>query len=557
MVDAITFTGLGSGIDLASIVTAMVDNEKKRFIEPIEEWKTGWEDKIEAFQDLNTKLASLHTTVKALDTQGEFFVKNATSSDTGVLTATADSSAINGAYSITVNQLAQAEKETHAGHADKDTTAVTNAAGTFSYTYNGQARSITVPAGTKLSQLVKLINNDPQNPGVTASVLDDGSGTATAHHLVLTGNTTGSSYTITGISHTLDNFSTGGTSGGGFSQTRAALNAQFRVDGYPAAGWIERSTNTISDAINGITFSLGAAASATITVATDTEAIKTKITDFISSFNEIRKYIKEITSYDTGENKAGILLGNYAVDTIKNKLNAIINTSPTGFRNGSDTYSTLMQLGIATDAESGSETEGLLTIDTAALNEALADNPQAVAELFSEYFSGRSVHPKMVYESYIDTITEAGTYEIKFIAGAPPTGQMRLKGTDTWHTAAWDNTAQTLTGTDGYPEAGLVVRITDTATGFTGEVDLKRGIAGDLKFELDRLTDADEGPLAVLETNYNAIIDSAEDKIAYEEKRIALYEQRLKERYARLEQVLTELNSQMSYMEARLKQLQK
>jgi len=552
---SITFTGLGSSIDMASIVTALVENETARYVTPIEEWKTTWENKITVFQELNTKLASLHTTVKALDTQNEFNVKTAASSDTSVLSVTAESSAINGAYSVTVNQLAQAEKETHAGHADEDTTAVTTVAGTLSYTYNGQARTINVPAGTKLSQLAQLINNDAQNPGVTASVLDDGSGTATAFHLILAGNSTGAGYTITGISHTLDNFAAGGTTGGGFSQTRTALNAQFKIDGYPASGWIERSSNTVGDAITGVSFSLAATGSATITIATDTEAIKTKITDFVAAFNEVRTYIKEITSYNTDTNEAGILLGNYGVDTIKNRLNAIINSSPTGFRDGYDTYTTLMQLGISTDADNGSETEGLLTIDTAALDEALSENPQAVAELFSEYFSGRSAHAKIVYESHIDGITEAGTYEIRFTAGSPPTGQMRLKGTTDWHNATWDNTAQTLTGSDGYPEAGLVVKITDTSISFTGEVDLMRGIAGDLKYELDLLTDSDEGPLAILEKNYNDIIDSAEDKIAYEEKRIALYEQRLKERYARLEATLTELNNQMSYMEARLNQL--
>jgi len=557
MTESITFTGLGSGIDLSSIVKALVDNEKERFVTPIKNWKTSWEDKITAFQELNTKLSSLTTTVKSLDTPAEFLIKTASVSDSYVLSATAESSAFNGTTTITVNQLAQSEKEIHSGHPDSSSTAVTTVAGTFSYTYNGTNRSLSVAAGTTLTQLAQIINNDPQNPGVNASVLDDGSGTATAYHLVLSGTSTGASYTITSISHTLNNFATGGGSGGGFDETQTAQNAQFKIDGYPTSGWIERTSNTISDALTGITFTLKDIGTATITVSPDTEAIKENITKFVNSFNEIRKYIKEKTAFKTTTNEAGILLGNYAVDTIKNRLNAIVATTPLGFRDGYDTYVNLMQIGITTDATEGSETEGLLIIDTATLDEALSQNPDAVAHLFSAYFSGRSAHASLSYESYIDGITVAGTYEISFTTGSPPTAKIRLKGTTEWHDAVWDNATQTITGAAGYPEAGLVVKVTDTSSSFTGEVDLQRGLAGVLKEELELLTDSDEGPLAVLEDNYNSIIKSADDKIAFEEKRIALYEKRLKERYARLEALLGELNSQMSYLSMRVQQFTK
>jgi len=554
-VNSITFTGLGSGIDLASIVEAMVQNETARYVDPIEEWKTSWSDKITAFQELNTKLASLHSKVKSLDTPSEFLTKTTTSSDESVLTASADSTSLNSSYSIVVNQLAKAEKETHSGHADNDTTAVAlNADGTFSYTYNGATRTLSIAKGTTLEGLKDIINNDSQNAGVTATILNDGSGGATAYHLVLSGDSTGATYAITNVAHTLDNFATGGTTpgSGGFSATQTAQNAQIRIDGYPAGGWIERSANTINDAVTGMTFSLVGSGSATVTVTTDTASIKSNIIDFVAAFNEIRDYIKEKTSYNTDTDTAGILLGNYAVDTMKNRLNEIIYSKPSGFRDGYDTYIILAQIGIYTDTESGSDTEGKLIIDEEALDEALANDSQAVSNIFSEYFTGRSAHEKLVYEGYIDTITEAGTYEIKFTAGSPPSGHMRLKGTAEWHDAVWESGSETLTGDYGYPEAGLVVKITDTSVSFTGEIDLKRGIAGDLKTELDLLTDSEDGPLAVLERNYQDIIDSAQNKIEREEKRISLLEERLKERYARLEQLLSELNGQSEYISNRV-----
>ncbi|MEI6127053.1 MAG: flagellar cap protein FliD N-terminal domain-containing protein, partial [Pseudomonadota bacterium] len=137
MASTITFSGLGSGIDMASIVTATIDTEKARYVTPIETWKQSWSDKVTAFQDLNTKLAAFQSTVVGLDTPSEFLVKTASSTNETALQATADDTAINSSYTVEVNQLAKAEKEIHAGHADKDTTPVTGDDGTFSYTYNG------------------------------------------------------------------------------------------------------------------------------------------------------------------------------------------------------------------------------------------------------------------------------------------------------------------------------------------------------------------------------------------------------------------------------------
>lgn len=552
MTSPITFTGLGSGIDLASILDAQLEAERLRHVEPFERWRSEWEDKISAFQALNSKMATLHTTAKALDTESEFFVKQATSTDSAVLAATADSSAVNDSYTLDVNQLAQTEKLTHNGLASEDT--VVNSSGssqTFAYTYDGTTRSITVTDGTTLAELMRQINNDVQNPGVTASVLNDGSGGAAAWHLVLSGQEPGSAYGITvGAATTLSGFSSVD-----FTETQTAQNAQVRVNGYPAGGWIERDSNTFSDIIPGVNIALAGTGSATVTVTSDTESIREKIYEFVSAFNEVRNYIREQTAYDTNTESGGILQGNYAVDIIKNRLNALVSSPPSGFRSDTDTYANLMQIGLSTDVDQGSETQGQLVIDESELNDALSDNPDAVADMFSTYYSGRSVSSGLEFVSYIEGITDPGTYEVAFDSADPSASRIRVEG-GSWHAATWDAATQTLTGVQGMPEAGLVVKVLDTGSSFTGEVDLRQGLAGDLKEELDRLVHSTDGPLAVLEENYQDIIDNINDKIESEENRIDLLEQRLRERYARLEQLLTEMNSQSSYLENYISQLQ-
>jgi len=553
MASPITFTGLGSGIDLASVVESIIETERLRFIQPYEDWQTSWENKITSFQELNSKLVSLQTNAKNMDSSSEFLVKSAASSDDDVLSVSASSSSLNGSYAVEVNQLAQSEKEIHAGFADSDTTAVHNDTlfdGEFIYTYDGETRTVNVDAGTTLSGLVDLINNDVENPGVTASILNDGTGGATAYHLVLSGTSTGTDYSIDAISHSLDNMSGNGAAGGDFTETQSAQNAQLAVDGYPAGPpWIERSSNTVTDVIPGVTLNLTATTSGTavtVTVNTDTAAIKQKVYDFVDSFNEVRSYIAEQTTYDSNTNVGGVLQGNYGVDIIKNRLNEIVSSTANGFRDGTDTYTNLMQIGISTDAEDGSSTQGLLVIDDSVLDTALAADAQAVSELFSDSFVPRSAHGLLEYEGHTP-FTESGTYEIFFNHLNPSQSRMRLHDGE-WHTGIWDAATQTLTGPSDTPESGLVVRITNIGSSFTGEVDLKQGVAGEMKEELDFLTNTYEGPLAVLEDNYQDIIDNIEDKIEREEKRINLYEQRLTERYARLEALLTELESQSSYL---------
>jgi len=123
----------------------------------------------------------------------------------------------------------------HSGFADTNVTSVTSADGTFGYTYAGEVITpIIVTAGTTLEELVDLINSDSDNPGVQASILDDGKGTASSQHLVISGKKTGAANKITSIFHTLDNFDGNGIAHGGFSETQQSTNSMMKIDGYPS-----------------------------------------------------------------------------------------------------------------------------------------------------------------------------------------------------------------------------------------------------------------------------------------------------------------------------------
>ncbi|MEJ2225733.1 MAG: flagellar cap protein FliD N-terminal domain-containing protein [Syntrophobacterales bacterium] len=177
---AVTFTGLGSGIDSDSIIEQLVEVESSR-INRLEAWKEEWTSKIAALQELDTKLTELRTTASAMDTLAKFAAKEASVSNSTVLSATASTTASAGTNQVLVNQLAQNEVEVHQGLTASDT--VVNSSGSnkvlaFSYA-GGTAVSISVADGTTLTDLAELINSSGANPGVTATVLDMGDGYST------------------------------------------------------------------------------------------------------------------------------------------------------------------------------------------------------------------------------------------------------------------------------------------------------------------------------------------------------------------------------------------
>ncbi|RJR32569.1 MAG: hypothetical protein C4567_18455 [Deltaproteobacteria bacterium] len=555
---SITFSGLGSDVDFASIIDKLVEVESAS-IQRFESWKSEWSEKITALADLNTKMTDLRTAAASMNTLTKFVSKTASSSSTSVLTATASSSATSGTHQILVNQLAQNEIEAHAGLAGSDT--VVNSSGSakvFAFSYaGGAAVSVSVANGATLSDLAAAINASGANTGVTATVLDMGeSYGATRYRLQLQGNSTGSANTIAidDALTTLDG--AGGTENfesATFTQAQAAQNSQIRVDGYPAGTWIERSTNVIGDVISGVTLSLlnTSGTAVQVTVNDDTSAMQDKIEDLVEKFNAVISYVKEQTNFDSTTGEAGILLGNYAVEIVKSAMNAIGSGSAPGFKDPNDPYINLAQIGITTDVDETSDTFGQLLIDSSTLTAALGSNPTGVARLMSAYFRGVSddATGNITYYSSLPGITQPGIYEVT----ATVSGGVITAGTINGHAATISG--DTLTGQSGYDEYGLAVRVNLVDGNYTGTVRLQMGKNGQFSEKLDDLLSVTSGPINILINNYQDIIDGIDAKIEAEERRVEAVRQRLTQQFARVDAILSTLNQQSEYLSTQLKKL--
>ncbi len=184
--------GLLSGIDTGKLIQQLMVLQR-RTLNVYQNRIETWEEKKDALGTLESKLRNLRASVQALSDSQLLRAFNTSTSDEDKLTAEATNDAFEGNHTIVINQLANSERWVHStGLEYVEDYVGGGVAGTFIYSYNDEETSITTTATTTLQDLVGLINNDANNPGVTASLLYYND----AYHLVLNGNDAGTDYKI-------------------------------------------------------------------------------------------------------------------------------------------------------------------------------------------------------------------------------------------------------------------------------------------------------------------------------------------------------------------------
>ncbi|SDB04226.1 flagellar hook-associated protein 2 [Desulfonatronum thiosulfatophilum] len=541
----ISFTGLGSGTDFKTMIDQLLKLEQ-RHTARLEIWKAEWEVKQAGFRELNSKMLSLRTNLQGMNTMSRFMVKGADSINTNVLTATATDKAQVGTHSITVNQLAQNHiLTTDAPGQTSSTTDITSGSiSEFSYTYKGKTRVLIIPSGTTLEGFRNLINTDPENPGVRAGIIKNAEGD---YRLQLRGMDLGTGKNVVIEASTLDGFSAND-----FVTTLKAQDSQIKLDGFPAEdSWIERSTNSISDLIEGVTLNLREQGTTTLNIAVDNEQVKDNVRQFVNQVNEVRQQINELSKVDTSGN-GSILTGNYAIQMIDSRLKSILAVKSIGFDVNNDVFSSLSMVGITTDADQGSPTFGMLKLDEEVLDHSLRNRPDALAQVFAADHIGSSDSQHFRYLSSVDGVTKGGEYSVQYTVS----GGTIINATINGNPASYSGNGE-ITGQSGKPEAGMVIKVDDLATEgtFTGKVFLKYGKIPELADALRDLTDISSGPLKILEENYDDITKGIDRKIEFEQRRITRLERDLRNRFARLETLLgyydqlgQAMNSQMGML---------
>jgi len=479
------------------------------------------EQKLSSFQELKNRLQTFKSVMTSLNTESRFIVNksvfsnNSSSDSNKVVNITTTSSASSGTYSLTVNNLATETKIISDGFATT-TSALDN--GSLKITAGTASATVTIDStNNTLDGLRLAVNNLGFN--VKAAFLNDGNDTKPVR-LLVSGTKTGSSGAVT-MSYTKDSFYP--AEGIEFETTQEAKDASLLVDGVS----ISKSSNTVTDVINGAALKLQSAGSGTISLSTDIDAITTKVSDFVDEYNEVFTFLREQLAIDTETNKTGVLFGNFAVQNLQQILRSSISNEVTG---ASGNFKYVSQIGITT------QSDGTLIIDTNKLSDALTTDIQNVSQLFSS--RGSTTNSSVTFVGYTrDTL--AGTYDVQISNGKT---QLSNSGASTFVEAT--GSGNFFAGSAG-DSNGLNFRLSNLTNGSYGQIILSIGVAEILNRQLENMVDTSlNGPLVTEVDTIKETIDDFNKTLLEQAERLLVFEENLKSRFSNLEIVLGRLNAQ-------------
>jgi flagellar hook-associated protein 2 len=237
---------------------------------------------------------------------------------------------------------------------------------------------LTIAAGTSLADLAFQIRQS--GAPVSAQVLTGKDGA----YLSVTARDTGfaGADPAAALGLTFTPSGAGGGTDPGFALVEGARNALFNVDGLD----FERQSNTVTDAIPGVTLALkkGPTAPATtgavedLVLTTDTEASKAKLQKFVDAYNGVMSLVQKQLAVTKSTDRGSTLAGDSTVRALQSALQRILTTVVPGLPG----VRTLADLGVKTARD------GSLTVDATTFGAALARDPAAIDTLFSKADSG-------------------------------------------------------------------------------------------------------------------------------------------------------------------------
>jgi flagellar hook-associated protein 2 len=346
-VQMLTAAGVGSGLDIESIITQLMALER-RPLERLQQNKSDVQLHISANGQLKSAIARFQAAAKALGERDTLGGVKASSSDDDVLSLSATADATLQDHTVQVLELAAHHRLASGAYAD-DSAIV--GSGTLDIAIGGNTLSLTLDdSNHTLAQLRDAINAAPDNPGVTASIINVDGGS----RLILTARDSG---TANAITVTPD----AGLAGFAVAEVDAARDARLTVDGFE----VTRGSNTVSDVIAGVTMTLRATGSATLQFSADSELLNEAVTEFVASYNGLRGNIKAL-----GKNA---LKGDSMLLGLERSINQRLSTAVTLDDAGTG-Y--LYETGVSFNDQ------GDLQLDAARLASTVAADPTRVSDLF-------------------------------------------------------------------------------------------------------------------------------------------------------------------------------
>lgn len=375
----LTFTGIGSGLEISSIVEAIVNAETAPYVSRANAKQAEITTDISAIGALKSAIENVSDSISDLADADNYQLRTVTGADSFVsLTASQDAQI--GSYSVQVDALAQAHKLS-SGAIDGD---LPVGEGTLNIAVNTDDFDIIVSATDTLSDVRDAINDSEDNDSVIATIITDDLG----QHLIMTSKETGIANAITttvtgdsegdnidnlGLSRLAYDPSALPTAVTNLTEVNEALDAQITIDGTLVA---TNSTNEFSDVIDGVDITVKKIHDvdddiSQISFSADNSNIAVGLETFVASYNELQVLSKQLGA--STESGAGALAGDSLLRGVMNKLRQQFSES---FDAGNGKTLSLSEIGVESDQY------GVLSLDTEMLNEYISSDVDGLERFF-------------------------------------------------------------------------------------------------------------------------------------------------------------------------------
>jgi len=530
-----------TSVDWDALITAQV-NAKLARATTIDTKITANEAKIAAYQNLQSLLSTLATGTKSLSSSivnslssSVFGTRAATITTTGDVSASSalsmsiSSGAATGDHTLTISQIATAEKVL--GDAVSDKTADLGYAGTFSIGLeDGSNVDISVASGMSLEDIVDAINAQTSTTNVQASIIQVSS---TQFEMVLSATEDNAEIVTSSVSgdDIMNKIGVTDSSGEFATVLQTAQAALFKLDDIE----ITRDSNDISDVLSGVTFNLlqttPTGATLNISIETDTSAIQTALETFVTDYNAFRDvvYAQQQLSTSDGESNP-VLFGDGTMRDIMNQIQSALNASTGGL--------SLSDLGL-----SFNETNDL-ELDTSTLTTTLTNNLAGVISLLATQVTASSSSLSVANTGS----SQPASFTLDLVVD--DTGSL------TSASVGGDSSLFTVSGNSIVGKANTAYSgMAFIYTGSTSQsitVTSTFGIAAQIYNLAKSSSNTSTGSLQALITNLQTQDDSMQQQIDDINSRAALYKTMLTNQYAKYQSAISTANSTLDYLSALL-----
>ncbi|NIC41921.1 flagellar filament capping protein FliD [Aquabacterium sp. A08] len=337
----ISSPGIGSGLDIKSIVSQLVALEKV----PLDNLKlqaATVQTKISVYGEIKSLVSKLSDAASKLGSLTTYTAVSASSSKPDLVSVSAGGGTAANSFGISVDRLAQAQSYASVSldgslPIGQGTLSIQpgryNSTPTFAASVGVDPITIDIEADDTLADVASKINS--QNAGVTATLLNDGSG----QRLLLTSKTTGEA---AGFELTVTDSDGNNTDASGLSRlvnggtvTQYGQDAAITVNGSIA---VTSSSNTFKDVVSGLSLTLSDNATvgttAQINVAANNGTVRTAVEEFVAAYNTLNNFLNEATKFDPAQKSAGLLQGDSTAVGLQNALRGMLQSTMSGSQFG-------------------------------------------------------------------------------------------------------------------------------------------------------------------------------------------------------------------------------